>query len=206
MLSDSGYQAGGKVLDYGGAEGYLLSPLIDAGHAGYVSDYIDYDREDGRIHYLGKKLGPKVREHGPYTCILLLHTLEHVADPVGMLRDLTSVLSPKGKLYVEVPLGAWMEWQHLREPLTHVNFFSEQSISRAAIEAGLHVHAVNSEWQYVTQTEKTPCINLVAGLEPATAPVRPATTTEQMQLSHQLWNALAVNPRYYGKLAVKSLF
>lgn len=196
-----------SVLDYGGAEGFLLSPLIDAGHRGYVADYIDYEREDDRIRYLGQQLSEEVANRGPYDLILLLHTLEHVTHPVELLQSLGELLTPTGKIYVEVPLGAWLEWAHLREPLTHLNFFSEESVVKAAERAGLHPHHVSTDWQYVTQPEKTPCINLVAGRTPSPDFDRSAIRSGKQQMNplHQLWPALGVNPRYYGKIALKSL-
>lgn len=197
----------GRILDYGGAEGFLLSPLIDAGHQGYVVDYIDYPREDERIAYLGTHLGETVAENGPYDLVLLLHTLEHVADPVAMVGSLRELLAPEGLLYVEVPLGAWLEWESLKEPLTHINFFSEQSLVRTISEAGLHPHYLSTSWQYVTHPEKTPCINLVVGREPKNTfradNVR--TGWQQMRPWHQLLSALTVNPAYYGKTALKAL-
>ncbi|WP_168797642.1 class I SAM-dependent methyltransferase [Neolewinella litorea] len=196
-----------SILDYGGAEGYLLSPLIDAGHRGYVADYIDYAREDDRVRYLGQQISEEVTNCGPYDLILLLHTLEHVTHPVELLQSLGELLTPTGKIYVEVPLGAWLEWAHLREPLTHINFFSEQSVVEAAEQAGLYPCHVSTDWQYVTQSEKTPCINLVVGNTPDPAFDRSAIRSGRRQMNplHQLWPALSVNPRYYGKIAVKSL-
>ena len=196
----------GKVLDYGGAEGYLLSPLIDAGHRGFVADYIDYPREDDRIQYLGQKFGPELDAAGPFDCIMALHTLEHVADPVRMIRQLGGLLAPSGYLYLEVPLGAWLEWQTLREPLTHINFFGEESLTRAVREAGLHVHSVDTAWQFVTHPERTPCVNLVASKSlPIKAPVVRTGRQQRQPLSEAL-PALRVNPRYYGKQLLKTLF
>jgi 2-polyprenyl-3-methyl-5-hydroxy-6-metoxy-1,4-benzoquinol methylase len=196
-----------RILDYGGAEGFLLSPLIDAGHRGYVADYIDYEREDDRIRYLGQGLGEQVSSEAPYDLVLLLHTLEHVTDPVGMLSDLAQLLGDSGKLYVEVPLGAWLEWEHLKEPLTHLNFFSEQSLAEAARRAGLHLHHLSTNWQYVTQPERTPCINMVVGKreDPSFRSGQITPGKQQMHPLYQIGPALRVNARYYGKIAAKSL-
>jgi len=43
----------------------------------------------------------------PYTCkfdlILTFHVLEHVADPVGVIREMLGLLEPEGKLVIECP-------------------------------------------------------------------------------------------------------
>jgi hypothetical protein len=117
-------------------------------------------------------------------------------------------LTPNGLLYVEVPLGAWLEWDSLREPITHLNFFSEQSLCFAARAAGLTPVALESRWQQVVHPHAMPCINLVATKTPA-ATVRPVTdclpTQRQMQAWHQLAGGLRHNPRYYTKVFLSSL-
>ena len=195
----------GKVLDYGGAEGYLLSPIIDAGHEGYVANYIDYSKEDARVRYLGQKFGPELDAAGPFDFVMVLHTLELVADPVAMICQLAGLLTPTGKLYLEVPLGAWLEWETLREPLTHINFFGEESLATAVERSGLYVHSVHTRWQYVTHPERTPCVDLIAGrTAPAAAPmIRPGR--KQRAALAQAPAALGVNPRYYGKQLLKTL-
>ena len=204
-LATAGKPTGADIMDYGGAEGYLLSPLIDRGHRGYVVDYIDYAREDDRIQYLG----PADRAGaGParFDFIFLFHVLEHVSDIVGLLRRLGGMLRPGGTLYVEVPLGAWLEWNELREPLTHINFFSEQSLAEAVRRAGLTAGAVSTDWQYTTHVNRAPCINLLA--RPAGAAeekARPRSTAEQLRPLSELLPALRANPAYYGKAMLRGL-
>ena len=192
-----------RILDYGGAEGYLLSPLIDRGHNGYVIDYIDYPKEDDRITYLGNDLQAVPVLEESFDLIFALHTLEHVSDPVHVLKELATLLRPDGKLYVEVPLGAWLEWAFLREPLTHINFFSEQSFAAVAEEAGLHVHQIDSAWQYVTHSRKTACINMVVGKTPPATSTSPRTTQQQKQALSQGLIPLMVHSRFYLKNMVK---
>lgn len=193
-----------KILDYGGAEGFLLTPFIDAGAEGYVLDYINYPKEDDRITYLGQGLSEAARTAGPFDAIFVLHTLEHVADPVGMLRSLSELLTDEGVLYAEVPLGSWLEWRDLREPLTHINFFSEASFAAASREAGLRLEHINTDWQYVTHQEKTLCINAIMRRGDG-ASVSPLQSQEQMHPLKYLPGGLSANPRYYGKVAIKSL-
>ena len=170
-------RSGLEILDYGGAEGHLLLPFIASGHRGYLMDYVQYELADPGITYLGRELR-ELPEGRQFDVILLLHTLEHVVDPVQLLRSLGKALRPGGRLYVEVPLGAWLEWEFLREPVTHLNFFSESSLCRAVEAAGLHPLFVNSQWQLVT-TYSSPCINLIATNEPVAQPPQPKKAGQQ---------------------------
>lgn len=203
-LEKQGKSTGGAILDQGGAEGFLLTPLIDLGHRGYVVDYIDYPKEDDRIVYLGKTAeasgGP-----GHYDFIFLFHVLEHVADPVSMIARLAKQLTANGMLYVEVPLGAWLEWNDLREPLTHINFFSEQSLAAVAEASGLGIVEIFTDWQFSAHKTKAPCINMILGRQVATRYYAVKTTVQQMQPLSQLWPALRAHPRYYGKNMIKAL-
>ena len=189
------------ILDYGGAEGHLLVPFIEAGHRGYLMDYVQYHLADPRIEYLGRELGdlPAGRQ---FDVILLLHTLEHVVDPVPLLRKLSTVLRPGGRLYVEVPLGAWLEWEFLREPVTHLNFFAESSLCRTVEAAGLHPLFVNSQWQLVT-TYSIPCINLIATNEPVSNPVNPKKAARQMKGLTYYPGGIRHNFRYYTKIVLR---
>jgi 2-polyprenyl-3-methyl-5-hydroxy-6-metoxy-1,4-benzoquinol methylase len=203
-----GPKKGARILDYGGAEGFLLSPLIELGHKGFVSDYIDYPKEDDRIVFVDTDLSGMVQGYGPYDLIFILHTLEHVGNPVSILKKLADMLTDDGYIYAEVPLGAWIEWEVLREPMTHVNFFSEESFSRAVYEAGLQVETLDTQWQYVTHQEKTVCVNMVVRKllnEKQPTLVKKKAVKKQMHALSQGLAPFKSNFRYYAKVIAKSL-
>lgn len=201
------FPAPASILDYGGAEGYLLLPFAQQGHRVCLVDYMNYQPAGPAIEYLGKDLGD-IDPTERFDLILLLHTLEHVVDPVGMIRSLSARLTERGLLYIEVPLGAWLEWNSLREPITHLNFFSEQSLWYATREAGLQTVVLNTQWQQVVHAHAMPCINLVATnkLGPGTEAVTEVRPTKvQSRPWHQLAEGLRHNPRYYAKEALRGL-
>ena len=79
-----------------------------------------------------------------FDVVAAIDVLEHVTDPIGFLRQCTSMLTPGGVILVVTPdVGSLMarvmgrRWWHYR--LAHVGYFSNASIARAAEEAGLHV-------------------------------------------------------------------
>lgn len=167
-----------RVLDYGGARGYLLRGFLRHGFDGGVLDYEDWGTElEPGASYLGRDLGdldPSAR----FDAVLLVHTLEHLVDPGALVRDLAGRLTPDGILLVEVPLGVFGEYRRLADPLTHVNFFSEQSLCRVLEDAGLSVAHVSTRHQWVGHAPEW-CVNAVATPGRVGRPVRPRTTAEQ---------------------------
>ena len=72
-----------------------------------------------------------------YDLIIISHVLEHLADPVRVLKELRKRLKPGGRLYVCVP-----DVTHLQEPpetffqVPHLTSFSPWSLSFALWQAG----------------------------------------------------------------------
>lgn len=64
-----------------------------------------------------------------FDLITIVHTLEHVVDPVGMLRQARALLS--GQLYVEVPMN--------QPDVVHPYVFSPPALGRALAIAGFEV-------------------------------------------------------------------
>lgn len=204
QVSENNQEKPLKVLDYGGAEGHLLVPFLEHGHQGYLIDFLQYPVSDDRIHYLGKN-HQAIPEGERFDFIMLLHTLEHVVDPVNLIQTIKSFLKPEGLLYVEVPLGAWMEWKFLKEPITHLNFFSEQSLGKVFEKAGLQITFAQSQWQWVTHG-KSPCINLVGKPSDTQQNVELEKTNKQKRTLYYFKQPIKENPPYYTKLILKSLF
>jgi Methyltransferase domain len=179
-----------RVLDYGGARGAILQSFMPENHC-CVLDYLEYDLPGGAT-YLGRDL----EALGPddlFDLILLCHTLEHVPDPLQLATAVGSYLSESGLLYVEVPLGAFREWRAVREPLTHVNFFSEESLVKCMGLAGLRVLSVETRFQW-SCSGRSWCINLLCrpGSAGSARPPKWKSTRRQM------WS-----PFYYPRMVVK---
>lgn len=79
---------------------------------------------------------------GAFDLVTAFHVLEHVPDPVAMLRRMLAWLAPGGLLVVEVPnaagLGARLfgrAWSGLELP-RHLSHFTPESLGRAVTQAG----------------------------------------------------------------------
>ena len=147
-----------KIIDIGGASGYILEPFINK----YDCNIIDFEKWKlpKGIKYIGKQLADLPKDQ-IFDVALLLHTLEHIVEPKKSIEEIYCRLSENGYLYIEVPLGAFQEYKFVSDPLTHVNFFSEQSLSRLLNECEFNVIYLSSKYQRVTRA-KTWCINILA--------------------------------------------
>jgi SAM-dependent methyltransferase len=77
-----------------------------------------------------------------FDCITMWHTLEHMPDPVGMLKQLRTRLQPNGRLIVAVPdFGGFQarifrsHWLHLDVP-RHLYHFDGTSLAYCLAAAG----------------------------------------------------------------------
>jgi 2-polyprenyl-3-methyl-5-hydroxy-6-metoxy-1,4-benzoquinol methylase len=130
-----------RVLDVGAGNALIADELptfLAAGQASYTLLEPDPGR---RASNLAKALPFPVcaidslgANTGPYEVIFLNHVLEHVADPVALLRELGALLDERGILYVEVPN---LDNQYKDDVFPHVQFFSSRSLRAVAERAGL---------------------------------------------------------------------
>jgi len=124
------------VLDYGGGSGRLLATFLEHGCR---CDLVDL----GGDPVAGvRKAGSTLADLPPgnaYDLVVAAHVLEHLADPLAVVRDLRSRLRPDGRLFVEVPMEIWGRPPLHAEPVTHVNFFTRTSLRYLLEAAGLTV-------------------------------------------------------------------
>lgn len=147
------------VADVGGAWGYNLVPYAD--RADCV--IIDYERWPADHYPSGVRWVARTVEEtndSAFSRVLFAHTLEHVSDPHAAIAGLAERLGDGGALYVEVPLGVWHETAHLDDPITHLNFFGEQSLARLLHRCGLRVAHISTRHQRITLDAQW-CVNAV---------------------------------------------
>jgi len=180
----------GIVLDYGGQSGVNLKYFDKSNYDCQVLDYEEWEMP-GNVTYAGQTLADL--EIKP-NVILCNHTLEHVVDPLLFVKEIVDVMGDDSLLYIEVPLGAfYREYKKVMdvEPLTHVNFFSEQSLKEVCDKAGLNTVYLKTEYQQL-QTVKYWCINIVATKKTVDQEIKPLSTEEQLKKK----------PFYFGQMAV----
>lgn len=125
---------GGRVLDFGGGDGRLMYEFLAAG---CDCDLVDYSTTSlPGVRKVGDTIDA-VTPSDRYDCIICSHVIEHVANPLQILRDLRSRLASAGVLYVEVPMEIWGKPPLQSEPVTHINFFTQTSLQYLMLQAGL---------------------------------------------------------------------
>lgn len=145
---------GGRLLDYGCGSGRFAAQMRDRGWDACGMDFSAHAAEAAR-HNFGLKVihgdlpHPEVPPNS-LDAITLRAVLEHVHDPIRLLRAAFDVLKPGGRLFVSVPnLGGWgfrafgLAWFPLDLP-RHLLHFTPDTLRRVAGECGLVVDAVKT--------------------------------------------------------------
>ncbi|WP_181320590.1 class I SAM-dependent methyltransferase [Nitrosospira sp. Nsp2] len=85
-----------------------------------------------------------------FRAVVSSHTIEHVHDPVGLLKECRHILRPDGKLVIITPnVASWghtwfrSNWLAL-DPPRHLHLFNATSLQRAAKDAGLTVSSLTT--------------------------------------------------------------
>lgn len=138
---------GARILDVGCAEGSLLREIggrfPDASRVG-IEPTIDFG---GFCRtYASCEVQPSVGAVAastpkPFDCIIAIHVVEHVADPVAFLRSLAPLLSDRGGIYIDVPdADAYDSLNDLH--LAHLYHFTRRTLHQTVVKAGLVVDSL----------------------------------------------------------------
>lgn len=181
------------LLDVGASTGLLVA---EARRQGFVAEGIEpstwavavAERQNGVRLHRGTFPHPDLAGQ-LFDVIAFVDVIEHVEDPVGLLRAAKEALAPGGLLVVTTPdvdsvaarlLGA--RWWHYRP--AHVCFFDRQSMGVALAAAGLRLH------HRERQTWWFPVSYLARRVENY-LPVRPVNDQlQRARLLAKLWNAV----------------
>ena len=144
----------GKLLDVGCGDGTFLNRMRDLG---WTVQGIDPDLravEQARSRFALDVVAAPFEEHrfpgDSFDAVVASHVIEHVHDPLSMLRECRRILKPGGKLVVLTPnyLGLqhrWLgtAWAGIDCP-RHLFLFSRRSLGRGCEIAGLRVVALRT--------------------------------------------------------------
>lgn len=136
---------GGSVLEIGCGNGNLLTRL---NHLGWRVHGIEPDAKAAGIaqrrglHIINGELTDQTFEAETFDAIVMSHVIEHIGDPVTLLRRCRKILKPDGVLIMLTPnlnaLGhRWFgrNWLHL-DPPRHLNLFTRTTALTICQQAG----------------------------------------------------------------------
>ena len=132
-----------NVLDVGGGDGRLLRPFLEKGNNCYLIDF--NPKPYPGVQRIGCTLDD-IAEEKLFDILICSHVLEHVSDPGDFLSKLRSRLSPDGVIYIEVPLEIWQGIHISKDPVTHINFFTVDSLKNALLLHGLQPLSIESKF------------------------------------------------------------
>ncbi|TAK86015.1 MAG: class I SAM-dependent methyltransferase [Betaproteobacteria bacterium] len=150
FLASTIYLAGmkpGRLLDVGCGDGAVLDRLRGMG---WQVEGVEVDPK--AVESARRDLGLSVRQGtlaqaafaaDTFDAVVLSHVIEHVHDPVALLRECRRILNRGGCLVLVTPNAAsfghaWFgeHWLHL-DPPRHLHLFTLSALRRAALAAGI---------------------------------------------------------------------
>ena len=136
----------GRLLDIGCGSGATLRVMRDLG---WDAEGIDFDPvtvNNARSKFLNVHLGTlreQQYDNDTFDAIVMCHVIEHVHDPLDLMRECQRVLKPGGRLVVLTPnVDSWGHRQFQRawlflDPPRHLHLFNQKTLRGLAAKANL---------------------------------------------------------------------
>ena len=135
----------GKLLELGAGNGETLKQLIEWGWAAQGIDFDPKAVAACRAENLNVQLGDLESQHyssNEFNAIFSRHVLEHVPDPISLMKESLRILNDGGVFVGVTPNGKSalhslfkINWRGL-EPPRHIHIFAKESLISAAHQAG----------------------------------------------------------------------
>ena len=139
-----------RILDVGCGDGLFFDQLTLLGEVEGVEPSAASVSEHGphrsRIHTC--PFDENFRPGKPFTLILMLDVLEHLADPAAALGHALALLAPTGMVLVTVPAfnTLWTNHDVINE---HVTRYTRRTFRQVARQAGLEIQAERYFFQWL---------------------------------------------------------
>src|SRR5262249_26890404 len=170
---------GGRLLEIGCAYGFFLQeakPFFDVAGIELAADAAARARGAGLAVTTGMADEATLQGLGHFDVMVMLDVIEHLPDPLDMLRLLGRHLAPGGIIVVTTGDFASLlarlsgrRWR-LMTPPQHLWFFTPDSLSRMARSAGLDCEQVDHPWKIVPLSLVLFQLRRMLGLQPGTQP------------------------------------
>jgi 2-polyprenyl-3-methyl-5-hydroxy-6-metoxy-1,4-benzoquinol methylase len=161
------------VLDFGCGEGSLFAALRKASFSGaFYGVELNASFGEFASRYGHATVSNTIRAREPVDLVIVNHVLEHLADPIGTLCQLGTLLKPDGRLYIDVPdVEEYTSIQDLH--IAHIFHFTVRTLARLVEQAGFHIVLVEKH----TPPHHPRSVRLVATRADTLQPPQHATTS-----------------------------
>ena len=152
MLSSK--MANKVLLDFGCGAGGFLSMSQDITHKSYG---VELDNQVRKYWDSQLSIFPDLEPITPKSIdlITLFHVLEHIKDPIALLKNLSEYLSPNGEIIIEVPCSEDIlttydcnEFQDFTYWSKHLYLFNSYTLKKVSENANLKVKSIKSIQRY----------------------------------------------------------
>ncbi len=201
-----------RIVEVGCGTGAFLRKLVvaDAGNVGIGFDpsYGGPEADlGGRLRFERRFYGPAT-SHVPADVVVCRHVIEHVPDPVAMLRAVRQALaaSPRARVFFETPSVEWIlrhqvVWDFFYE---HCSYFSAASLTTAFEVAGFHVDRVDHLFggQYLWLEASLADPPRAPACQPGDMPALATAFAAAEQTLREVWQKRLASLRQAGKVAI----
>ncbi|HZH34996.1 MAG TPA: class I SAM-dependent methyltransferase, partial [Pyrinomonadaceae bacterium] len=154
-----------RILDVGCGDGFHLGVLREFGKKTWTLEGVDADE---RAVAIGARNGLKIHQgtletvslpENSYDLVILIQTIEHVADPPELLRQIRALLRPGGRLVIvtdntdslDFTLFKGRHWGGYHFP-RHWNLFNKSTIREIARKTDFEIDTLTTQVSPVNWT------------------------------------------------------
>jgi SAM-dependent methyltransferase len=138
----------GSLLDVGCGNGSFLKAFSSFFPEWHLSG-VEYDSKNlENLKLLSNfdqlYVGPLEKIQSKYDLVALIHTLEHIENPLPFLASIKGLLKPEAILLIQVPY--YFENPFELMTIDHVTHFAPHTLTSLLSNAGFHARLVTTDW------------------------------------------------------------
>lgn len=154
------YNPSGKLLDVGCAAGYFVELMLDRGYEAEGIDtseaVLNNAKKEIKERLFNMPLHKFTAKENTYNLVTMFDLIEHLHDPLADLKNVNSLLSDKGYLYVvtgdigSVYAKVTGKYNHFYAVPQHLFFYNRKTISKLLEQAGFEVLSITTKGKWVS--------------------------------------------------------
>tara|TARA_B100001057_G_scaffold304808_1_gene304929 strand:- start:6487 stop:7323 length:837 start_codon:yes stop_codon:yes gene_type:complete len=139
-----------KLLDIGGASGIFA---FEFKNKNWSSTILDPSKQGNfikklKVKYIQKKFDNRFKMKKKYDLVTLIYTLEHILDPVKIIKNARKMINKNGLLYIEVPHSIAFKYFNKSNDIfnsCHLWFWNSFNLSMMLNNLGFEIFLIKTE-------------------------------------------------------------